>query len=322
MKDLAVKTRLAGFSVILALLCFLVVPLAASAQSSASSLIVKLASGLSSDEQAAVFARNGGVRTSSIAPLRLHVVEVPADQLVAVLSSYRGDPLVESVEENTTRRSEGIPSDALYIKQWALPRIGWDAVYGAVVPTGMTTVAILDTGVDGRHPDLTGKVISGVSILDGSDGTTDPSGHGTWLEGIVATNTGSLEGIAGVGYAGYAATRTSSCRPGTTMFHFKSNDRRDVGRGDAHHHLVARGQLHHPDSDARPQLRTGQGHARHHDLGRFRSAGVLQLLGCNHENHEGAGDWRRQPPGPLDDIGSLTDSLLHLTGARKRLIQQ
>src|SRR5207247_788733 len=40
------------------------------------------------------------------------------------------------------------------------------------------------------------------SILDCSAGTTDPSGHGTWVAGIVAANTGSLEGIAGVGYAG------------------------------------------------------------------------------------------------------------------------
>ena len=173
------RTRLATLSVISALLCLLVVPLAASAQGTASSLIVKLVAGLSSEEQAAVFARNGGVKTSSIAPLRLHVVEVAADELAAVLSSYRADPQVERVEENTTRSSEARPSDALYINQWALPRIGWDVVYGTVAPTGTATVAVLDTGVDARHPDLAGKVISGVSILDGSDGTTDPSGHGT-----------------------------------------------------------------------------------------------------------------------------------------------
>ena len=83
-----------------------------------------------------------------------------------------------------------------------IPQIGWDVVYGTVAPTGTATVAVLDTGLDARHPDLAGRVISGVSILDGSDGTTDPSGHGTWLAGIVAANTGSLEGIAGVGYAG------------------------------------------------------------------------------------------------------------------------
>src|SRR5438046_4390704 len=92
------------------ILCALLLPIAASAQQAApTSLLVKLVPGLSPGEQAAVIARNGGVETSSIAPLRLHVVEVPADQLVAVLGSYRADPQVESAEENRTRSTESGP---------------------------------------------------------------------------------------------------------------------------------------------------------------------------------------------------------------------
>src|SRR5438093_1506468 len=159
MRNFWVWKRLATVSVVFALFCFLAVPLAASAQGATSSLIVKLVPGLSPEEQAAVIARNGGVETSSIAPLRLHVVDVPPDQLVAVLGSYRADPQVASVEENRTRSSESIPSDALYANQWALPRIGWDTVYGTVTPTGTATVAILDTGIDARHPDLAANVI-------------------------------------------------------------------------------------------------------------------------------------------------------------------
>jgi hypothetical protein len=47
-------------------------------------------------------------------------------------------------------------------------------------------------------------VVPGVSILDGSDGLVDSTGHGTWLAGIVAarTDTSPLEGIAGVAFAG------------------------------------------------------------------------------------------------------------------------
>lgn len=93
MKDFGVKTLVAGFSAILALLCLLV-------------------SELPSEAQTAVFSRNGGA--SSIAPLRLHEVEVPADQLAAIRSSSEADPQLESVEENTTRSSGAIASDALY----------------------------------------------------------------------------------------------------------------------------------------------------------------------------------------------------------------
>src|SRR5437667_11878149 len=190
-------------TVILAVLCALLlwfIPLAASAQSATSSLLVKLAAGLSPEQQAEVIARNGGLEISSIPALRLHVIQVAPADLPQVLPRYQADPQVVSAEENKTRQSQAFPTDPLYSNQWALAKIGWDQVFGAVTPTGSAVVAILDTGVDAQHPDLAGNVISGTSILDGSLGTTDPSGHGTWVAGIAAarTNTTSAEGIAGV----------------------------------------------------------------------------------------------------------------------------
>src|SRR4029453_10142208 len=82
--------------------------------------------------------------------------------------------------------------------------IGWDQVFGSVTPGGSAKVALLDTGVDATHPELADKVVPGTSILDGSNGMTDPSGHGTWLAGIIAarTDTAPVEGVAGVAYAG------------------------------------------------------------------------------------------------------------------------
>ena len=100
--------------------------------------------------------RNGGVETSSIPALRLHVVQVPAADLTAVTTLYQADPLVEHVEENRVRVSEAMPSDPLYANQWALPKIGWDYVFGAVDVPGAARVAILDTGIDAQHPDLAG----------------------------------------------------------------------------------------------------------------------------------------------------------------------
>src|SRR5262249_28930013 len=168
------------------------------------SLIVKLIVGLSTQQQTDVIARNGGVEISSIPALRLHVVAVATDQLATILASYQADPQVQSVEVNKTRQSETIPSDPLYSYQWALPRIGWDQVFGVITPAGSAKVALLDTGVDASHPELAGKVVSGTSILDGGNGQTDPSGHGTSLAGIIAARTDNapLEGIAGLAYAG------------------------------------------------------------------------------------------------------------------------
>jgi hypothetical protein len=167
------------------------------------SLIVKFVPGLTPSEQAAMIARNGGVEISSVPALRLHTVQVDSTQLATITDSYRADPQVVRVEVNKVRQSDAVPSDPLYVQQWALPRIGWDQVFGVAVPIGTATVAVLDTGIDATHPDLAGNTVPGTSILTGSDGRSDPNGHGTMVAGIVAarTNTSPPNGIAGVGYS-------------------------------------------------------------------------------------------------------------------------
>ena len=161
--------------------------------------IVKFNRGVSAADQAAALDSAGAVKLSTIAALRLHVVQV--DELGAALLAE--DTLrVSRVEPETVRAVEGDPSDSSYDSQWALPRIGWDQVFGNVNPTGSAKVAVLDTGVDASHPELSGSVVPGTSILDGSDGRTDPTGHGTSLAGIIAAATDNGQGIAGVAYAG------------------------------------------------------------------------------------------------------------------------
>ena len=196
------------FAVLVALIGLvggLFLPALASAQSAPpASIIMKLVAGLTDQAQVDVIASNGGILRSSIPALRLYVIGVPAAELADTLARYQADPRVERAEENKVRLSESVPGDPLYPDQWALPKIAWDQVFGTVTPTGIAKVAILDTGVDALHPELAGVVVPGTSILDSSDGTTDPSGHGTWLAGIVAAQTGgtSPDGIAGVAYDG------------------------------------------------------------------------------------------------------------------------
>jgi hypothetical protein len=159
-------------------------PLAATAQTppdAMPSLIVKLVAGLTAEQQADVIARNGGIEVSTVAALRLHVIAVPTSDLDAVLASYQAHPQVVRAEVNKVRRSETAPTDPLYPNQRYLPQINWDLVFGSVTPTGSSTVAILDTGIDASHPDLASYVSAGTSILDGTDGLNDPKGHGAWM---------------------------------------------------------------------------------------------------------------------------------------------
>ena len=80
--------RIAAFVAIVTVACIVaIVPSMAVAQGASSgapaksSLIVKMAPGLSANEHAAVIAKNGGAKASSIPALGLHVIEVPTQQL-------------------------------------------------------------------------------------------------------------------------------------------------------------------------------------------------------------------------------------------------
>src|SRR5262245_18448106 len=57
------------------------------------------------------------------------------------------------------------------------------------------TVALIDTGVDAKHPDLLGSVIEGTDLLDQADGRTDIDGHGTSMAGLIAAH-GRVSGVA------------------------------------------------------------------------------------------------------------------------------
>jgi type VII secretion-associated serine protease mycosin len=58
------------------------------------------------------------------------------------------------------------------------------------------TVAVIDSGVDGAHPDLAGSVLSGTDLTGSQgDGRTDVDGHGTAMASLIAAH-GRVRGVA------------------------------------------------------------------------------------------------------------------------------
>ncbi|GAA1570297.1 hypothetical protein GCM10009827_110140 [Dactylosporangium maewongense] len=81
--------------------------------------------------------------------------------------------------------------------QWQLNAL--DAKDAWKVSTGSgVIVAVLDSGVDAKHPDLAGQVLPGVDLVDGGDGRVDPVGHGTTVAGLIAGRADDNSGVAGV----------------------------------------------------------------------------------------------------------------------------
>jgi hypothetical protein len=166
------------------------------------SYIVTFRAASSAAQQAAALAAVGAVETASILQLQMAMVELVASSAPADAATLAADPQVRSVERDHSRDVKAAPSDPRYTDQWSLPRIGWDTLHAKGLPAGSVIVAVLDTGVDARQPDLRGRLLPGLSFVDGSPADTDPHGHGTWLTGIVVAAGDNGIGISGLGGPG------------------------------------------------------------------------------------------------------------------------
>ncbi|SDF55266.1 type VII secretion-associated serine protease mycosin [Lentzea fradiae] len=83
-------------------------------------------------------------------------------------------------------------------QEWHLDALDVHAAQDLTRGEGVV-VAVIDSGVDARHPDLVGQVLPGVGFgrSKGTDGTTDTDGHGTGMAGIIAA-TGRGGGALGI----------------------------------------------------------------------------------------------------------------------------
>jgi subtilisin family serine protease len=94
-----------------------------------------------------------------------------------------------------------IPNDTYYANyQWNLRHINLPQAWDISVGSPNVQVAILDTGIDASHPDLSGKVVGGYDFINGDTDAGDDEGHGTHVAGIVAAATNNSRGIAGVAW--------------------------------------------------------------------------------------------------------------------------
>ncbi|MEB3236765.1 MAG: S8 family serine peptidase [Candidatus Sericytochromatia bacterium] len=91
-----------------------------------------------------------------------------------------------------------LSADPLSKDQWYLPRIGTEAAWTRTRGKGVVA-AVVDTGVDYRHPDLMANMAStGVSYADSKADGLDAFGHGTHVAGIIGAVADNAEGVAGV----------------------------------------------------------------------------------------------------------------------------
>lgn len=131
---------------------------------------------------------------------RLQLWTVPQGkerELAATMNTQAG---VEYAELNSVYRADVVPNDPAYPNQWAHPKINSPAAWDVSTGSNTIVIAVVDTGVDLTHPDLTGKLVQGHDYYWYDTVPEDENGHGTHVAGIAAASTNNSTGVAGMSW--------------------------------------------------------------------------------------------------------------------------
>ena len=107
------------------------------------------------------------------------------------------------VSADCTGTRHDVPNDPGFASQWYLTAVNAPAAWDRTHGSPSVVVAVVDSGIDGTHFDLSGKLAPGYDAVRGvplPPGNTDGSGHGTAVAGVVAAATGNGGGLASLGW--------------------------------------------------------------------------------------------------------------------------
>lgn len=125
--------------------------------------------------------------------------ELNIEELKKILSTIPG---FLSVEPNYTMTACALvnPNDPYYNQQWNLKLMNLPLAWSITTGTDIITIAVIDTGVDFSHEDLSGIFVNGYDFVENDDYPQDEDGHGTHVVGIIAALTNNNKGVAGVAW--------------------------------------------------------------------------------------------------------------------------
>jgi thermitase len=127
------------------------------------------------------------------------VVELPLPSVSAFTGNIRPLSFVKYIEPDMKFQIQFTPNDLYWNMQWGPQKIQADWAWNTTLGNSSVLVAIVDTGIDYNHPDLSRNYVpSGYNWVANNSDPKDDFGHGTHVAGIIAAVTNNSEGIAGL----------------------------------------------------------------------------------------------------------------------------
>ena len=195
-----------------------------------------------------------GARLVDRLPAQAMEVVDPAGPVEAAIAALEADPSVLYAEPNYLYEASGLtPNDPRYSSMWALQKIGMPAAWSVTTGSPAVTVAVVDSGVAMRHPDLapniwanpgesgSGKESNGIDDdrngyvddwrgwdwVENDNRPGDEHGHGSHVAGTIAARGNDSFGVPGINWdvslvalRGLDQTGTGSSSDIAAAFHY------------------------------------------------------------------------------------------------------
>jgi subtilisin family serine protease len=169
--------------------------------SSATSWVVRYKPGFARTAAASLASASvgrGPKELRHIGELNADVVTLPKGHEKAALAKLKRNPSVASVEPDGTMTATVTPHDPHWTQAWGPRLVHAPAAWSMTTGKASTIIAVVDTGVDPRQPDLRGRVLRGYDFVGNDANARDDNGHGTAVAGVAAAAANNGVGIAGM----------------------------------------------------------------------------------------------------------------------------
>ena len=167
-------------------------------------VLVKFRSNISRDHARQIIAGLGARDADEIPNIGVHVLDLPFQASEsAFVQSFEARSEVEFAElDRILPLQQLLPNDPWFggLNSWSLVKINGPQAWAINTGNSSVVIAILDTGVDGTHPDLAAKMVAGRNIYDNNVDTSDVHGHGTAVAGQAAASSNNSIGVASVAW--------------------------------------------------------------------------------------------------------------------------
>ena len=164
--------------------------------------------------------KSGKLAVNNVSLVLLSTIQ--SGDLRSIAEELEKDPAVLYAEPDYIVFRTQATNDPLLSKQWALPKIQASQAWEITKGSSNVNVAVIDTGIDYKHPDLEGNIwknmgeipnngkdddgngyiddVYGWDFVNNDKDPMDGHGHGTHVAGTIAAATNNGQKIAGVAW--------------------------------------------------------------------------------------------------------------------------